>query len=183
MLLASTNTLSSSSSDEYESVYVLTLARLVQHGLKFEEIPLAAVCDLCRKHGDPADLSNEHTLKKHLTGRSHKKRLREELAKLDRALLAEDSTSSSGSASSSSSLTVNYRGNYKGPTHQEGKVNMKPRTEFPPYNASGPLRREPPITFPCANLQCKAKCAAEGRETKTKCTKCGLAQAVPQSGR
>ena len=183
MLLDSVNALSSSSSDENEQVYVLTLAKLVHHGLKFEEIPLGAVCDICRRFGDPADLSNEHTLRKHLSGRNHKKRLREELARLDRALAAEESLSTSSSSSSSGPSGNNYRGDLKGPPPLEKKDDRKPTVAFHTYNAlNPPVRQDNKKTFfPCANLNCKAKCVAEARDTKTKCGKCGLMQVV--SGR
>ena len=185
MLLASANALSSSSSDENETVYVLTLARLIQHGTKFDDIPLAAICDLCRRHGDPADLQNEHTLRKHLTGRNHKKRLRDELARLDRALSTDDSSSSSSSSKGSASGYPSgpFRGDFKEQTQARHNDSSRTKGPFTPtYNSlTSPARRDSVVTnFPCANLNCQAKCAAEGREVRTKCGKCGLTQAVPR---
>ena len=194
MLLYSAPTLSSSAEDENQEVYVLTLARLVHHGRNVENISMPAVCDICRRHGEPADLSNDHTLRKHLSGRTHKKRLKDELVRIDRALAESSSSEHSGSSSRSGSSTgyssssdsrgmkQDHRGSYKsslGPAPDYKRI-AKPAPTTPTYNAFGqPARREENlVTFGCVNLACRAKCSAPEWDVKTKCGKCGLEQAV-----
>ena len=163
--LLTEDTLSHSHADGEGEVTLLTLPKLMFYGKRYKDIPLGAACELCSTKDDgPADLPNYHTLFKHLTGKPHKKKLREALIAVSKQLASESSDSTHATPT-----RRDLAGRGGSSSRSSSSSNSSSGTRTPRYQY---------FRFTCINLECEAEASATVGDTKAKCSSCGMLQAV-----